>query len=153
MTTEISNQSTLPKDPITGLTLPLSKSLASQDLAKHRATTAFELEVMAKKMDRYGWERDRGTASHNRLMTDWMDVLQDYPLTEIQAACREWVKANPRKMPNEGDILGFIQRARAQVWQARKANLAPQREPNNTRISKERAVEILQEVGFRPKRA
>jgi hypothetical protein len=49
----------LPMDPRTGLTLPLSRSLASQDLAKHRAMIAVELEVMAKKFDRFGWERDR----------------------------------------------------------------------------------------------
>lgn len=153
MTTAPARRTDHPTDPLTGLTLPLSKSLASQDLAKHRALTAVELEVMAKKTDRYGWERDRGTAAHDRLITDWMDALQDYPLPEIQAACREFTKAHPRKMPNEGDILGFIQRARAQVWQARKAKMAPQRDTPPDRISRERATEILQEAGFGPKRA
>lgn len=43
-----------PTDTATGLILPLSKSLGSQDLAKHRAMVAVELEVMAKKFDRFG---------------------------------------------------------------------------------------------------
>ena len=97
-----------PVDVKTGLTQPLSKFLGSRDLDRHRAMVAVELEVMAKKMDRFGWERDRGSAAHDRLIVDWMNALQDYPLAEVQEACRAWVLSNPRKMPNEGDIRGVI---------------------------------------------
>lgn len=69
---------------------------------------AFELQVMAKKMDRFGWDRDQGTAAHDRIILDFMDALQDYPLDMIKSACREWVKTNPRRMPNEGDILAIL---------------------------------------------
>ena len=96
-----------------GLTLPLSKSLGSQDLAKHRAVVAFELEVLAKKVDRFGWERDRGTPAHDRLLLDWMNALHDYPLIEVQAACRASVLANPNKMPNEGHVVAQIEKARS----------------------------------------
>jgi hypothetical protein len=102
----------LPRDPKTGLILLLSKSLGSQDLAQHKAMVAVELEVMAKKMDRFGWDRDRGTMAHDRMVEDWMDVLCDYPLPEVKQACREWVEKNPRKMPNEGDIRALIIAAR-----------------------------------------
>ena len=63
MTTALRNlPDTLPTGPRTGLTLPLSRSLGSQDLSRHRAMIALEMEVLAKKFDRFGWERDRGLA-------------------------------------------------------------------------------------------
>jgi hypothetical protein len=106
------SQDKYPKDAATGLTLPLSRSLGLQDLDQHRAMIAFELEVLAKKFDKFGWDRDRGTPAHDRLMTDWMDVLQDYPLIEVQAACKACVIRQPSRMPNEGDVLQGIMEAR-----------------------------------------
>lgn len=146
----ISNHAALPTDPQTGLTLPLSKSLASQDLERHRAMIAFELEVMAKKLDRFGWDRDRNSAAHDRLVVDWMDALQDYPLDEVQAACRAWVKAQPRRMPNEGDILGEIQKARRIAADRFKAS-QPKPAPNVRHITDEqkaRVAEIVRAAGF-----
>lgn len=134
-----------PRDQKTGLILPLSRSLGSQDLAKHRAMVAVELEVMAKKMDRFGWERDRNSPAHDRLVTDWMDALCDFPLEEVRAACREWVSSEPRKMPNEGDILKRIMAARARAVAA----LPKQMEPELAPVSEEqrkRAAEIVASV-------
>ena len=134
-----------PRDQKTGLILPLSRSLGSQDLAKHRAMVAVELEVMAKKMDRFGWDRDRNSPAHNRIITDWMDALCDYPLDEVKAACREWVMNNPRKMPNEGDIRGVIMANRAKVV----ARLPKPREPGLVPVSDEqrkRAADIVASV-------
>lgn len=104
-----------------------------------------ELEVLAKKFDRFGWERDAGTPVHDRMITDWMDALQDYPLDEVQAACRACVKADPRHMPNEGAVL-------AQIMAARKAHVAalpkPRDEPTNFRAvspeARERANRIIE---------
>ena len=107
MATEIA---TLTK--VNGLTPLLSTLLGSQDLAKHRAVVAFELEVLAKKFDRFGWERDRGTPTQDRLITDWMDALQDYPIDEIRAACKTAVMENPKHQPNEGHIKAQIIKAR-----------------------------------------
>lgn len=116
MTNAVSVASSQPPKAPNGLTLPLSKSLASQDLAKHRALVALELEVLAKKLDRFGWERDRNTPAHDRLVIDWMEALQDFPLEEIRAACRETVKARPNTMPNEGHIVAKIMEARAEFF-------------------------------------
>lgn len=83
-----------------------------------------ELEVLAKKFDRFGWDRDKGTPSHVRTLTDWMDALCDFPLDEIQAACRAAVRDNPNKMPNEGHILQQVMAARknkASAFMARPA--------------------------------
>ena len=74
---------------------------------------AFELEVLAKKLDRFGWDRDRGTPIHDRMLTDWMNALQDYPLDEVKAACVAAVLDAPGKMPNEGHIKAHIVAKRA----------------------------------------
>jgi len=132
-----------------GLTLPLSKSLGSQDLARHRAMVAVELEVLAKKLDRFGWERDRNSAAHDRIVTDWMDALQDYPLDEIRAACRAAILDRPNAMPNEGHIIGKIMEARAAFIRATRRDAPP--EPEKHKISAERAAAIMAEVGFKPK--
>jgi len=146
MTTALATGSFL-RDERTGLILPLSRSLGSQDLAKHRAMVAVELEVMAKKMDRFGfgWERDRNSPAHDRLVIDWMDALCDFPLDEVRAACREWVSSEPRKMPNEGDILKRIMAARARAVAA----LPKHREPELAPVSeaqRKRAAEIVASV-------
>ena len=153
MATEISGPSApLPTDAATGQIRPLSKLLGSRELGGHRAMVAIELEVMAKKMDRFGWERDRGTAAHDRVVSDWMDALHDYPLGEVQAACRRWVRANSRRMPNEGDILGLIGAARREKIAAFKASQPKPPEPTTERVSADRAAEIMAQVGFAPKR-
>ena len=56
---------------------------------------AVELEALSKKLDRFGWERDRGTAAQDRIILDWMDALQDYPLGEIRRACQMAVIEKP----------------------------------------------------------
>ena len=70
---------------------------------------------MAKKFDRFGWARDMGSAAQDRLIKDWIDALVDFPLAEIQAACREAVLDNPNKMPNEGHIRAQIMKARSKI--------------------------------------
>jgi len=90
---------------------------------------ALELEVLAKKYDRFGWDRDRGTASQDRLIMDWIAALQDYPLQEVQAACRAHVAENPKTMPNEGHILAMVLKAREVSVRAFKARLPPPQEP------------------------
>lgn len=147
MTTELATAMPTP-DPKTGLTPLLSKSLGSQDLSKHRAMIALELEVLAKKMDRFGWDRDRGSAAHDRIVTDWMDALHDYPLAEVKAACSQWVEENPRRMPNEGDIKSLIVAARRS-----RIRSIPAPEPErDAPCSPEAAEEICKQYGFRPKR-
>ena len=119
-------------------------------MTKHSAMVALELEVMAKKMDRFGWDRDRGSAAHDRLVMDWIAVLRDYPLSEIQAACRSWVKEHPRRMPNEGDIVGVITSRRKVQAEAFKAASPPKPEPKRevTEEQRRRAAQIVAEAGF-----
>jgi len=109
---------------------------------------AVELEVLAKKYDRFGWDRDRGSAAHDRAITDFMDALQDFPLDEIKAACREAVLDRPSKMPNEGHIVSYILKARG----AKLARLPkiPKQEckPDRERATPEQAAAIVAKAGF-----
>lgn len=114
---------------------------------------AVELEVLAKKFDRFGWDRDRGSAAHDRLILDWMDALQDYPLDEVRAACRAAVIENPGKMPNEGHIV-------AAIMAGRKAHVAvlpkPERPPADVikeplEHRRKVAAEVMARAGFKMK--
>lgn len=134
------------------LTPPLSKSLDSRELANHRAMVAVELEVLAKKFDRFGWERDRGSAAHNRLLLDWMDTLHDFPLSEIKEACAAAVRENPDRMPNEGHILSRIVAKRAEARRALPKQAEPERPALTAKQLEERkaqAAAILGGAGFR----
>lgn len=147
MATEIVGRGSYPKDAKTGLTLPLSKSLGSQDLALHRAKVAFELEVLAKKVDRFGWDRDRGTPAQDRLITDWMKVLQDYPIEEVQAACQKAIIADPKNCPNEGHIVRIItkQRGLSILGISKQEPEAPKEEA--TPESRARVAAMVAEIG------
>lgn len=126
------------------MTLPLSKSLDSQDFNKHKAMVAVELEVLAKKYDRFGWDRDRGTMAHDRLITDWQDALGDYTLDEIKRACVNAVLEQPNKMPNEGHIRAIIIKGRQ-----RDVVLQPtQPEPERIPATAEQRQAIMNEVNF-----
>ena len=133
----------------TGLTPLLMKFRDSQALAKHRAMLGLELEVLAKTYDRFGWERDRGTVAHDRIVTNWMDALQDYPLSEVQAACRMAVDEDPNRMPNQGHIKKIIVRERGKLRLSRSDSPEPKRDPP---CSPEAAAQILAEAGIKPKR-
>ena len=143
------NQIAIPK-MANGLTAPLRTLLDSRALAQHRAMVALEMEVLAKKFDRFGWDRDMGSPVHDRMLTDWMDALQDYPLDEVKAACVAAVLANPNKMPNEGHVRAQIMAQRAKVVASRPqlVKAEPERQP----VDRERAAEIMEEFGFAPKR-
>lgn len=110
---------------------------------------AVEMEVLAKKFDRFGWERDRGSAAHDRMLVDWMDALQDYPLDEVKAACRAAVLSNPNKMPNEGHVRVEIMKARAKKVQSLPR---PDPEPRAQRGDPANADRIMREIGFTPRR-
>jgi hypothetical protein len=107
---------------------------------------ALELEVLAKKHDRFGWDRDRGTAAHDRIVLDWMDALQDFPFEEVRAACRNAVIDNPNRIPNEGHVRAQIMTERARMV-ARYRRPEPEPEPRRT-VTREQAEAILAEAGF-----
>lgn len=134
-----------------GLTLPLRTLLDSQALKAHRAMLAMELEVLAMKTDRFGWERERGNPIQDRLITDWMDTLQDYPLDEVQRGIVACLDAKPGKMPNERDVLFQVHKIRAKFLLAQPKPQAPQ-DPDRRPATAEEARKIMEDYGFAPKR-
>jgi hypothetical protein len=114
---------------------------------------AVELEVLAKKFDRFGWDRDRGSMAHDRAITDWMDALQEYPLDEVKAACKAAVLSNPNKMPNEGHVRAEIMKARAaKVSHMPKLEQPREAETDWTPEAAQRMEDYLREFGFTPRR-
>ncbi len=97
---------------------------------------------MVRKFDKFGWDRlDAGI--RKALRADWMDALQNYPIDEIQTACRRHVRERPSKIPNEGHILGLIIKARGESL---RINPPPQpvkpEKPEPDAASKKRVADI-----------
>jgi hypothetical protein len=118
---------------------------------------AMELEVMAATFGKFGWGRDKADPVERRIIQDWAESLCDYPLDEVQAACREYVKTGVKFMPTYGHILEFIISARSLAFKAFKASLPaqpPDREPlplvDRIAISKSLGLPIIKRI---PKRA
>ena len=108
--------------PVKPTVIPLlTKSLTPPALDKHRAEVGLSLEIIVRKFDKFGWDRLE-PGMRKALRADWMDALQDYPIDEINTACRRHVRERPDKIPNEGHILGLIIKARGE---ALRLNPAP----------------------------
>lgn len=107
----------------------------------------FELEVAAKTFDRFGWERDRGSKAQDRLMSDWMDCLQDYPLSEVKAAIAACGDEDPKRSPNHFQVRTQIHKARAKMVR-RNPEPGSQRE----RASADFVEAEMKRVGFAPRR-
>ena len=93
---------------------------------------------------------------------DWRRELADYPAWAIANAVRWWMGSdNPdrRKKPLPGDIadrarkeLGPLFVARSAILRFDDGTMPLQIEESRERISRERAEEIMAEIGFRPKK-
>ena len=90
---------------------------------------ALEHEVLAKTVDRFGWDRDKGTPVHDRMVENFIEALSNFPLDEIKAAIKAAVIDRPNHMPNEGHIVGQIQKARAVRVAAYQRQLPQHEEP------------------------
>ena len=112
-----------------------------------------ELEVLAKKFDRFGWDRDRGLYAQERQITDWMNALQDYPLGEVQKACAEAVLSNPNKMPNEGHVRAKILAARAKAVAAQPKPVPQAETERATPEQRANSYEIIRAAGITLTRA
>ena len=120
---------------------------------QHRATVAFELEVLAKQVDRFGCDRDRGSAAHDRVLIDWMDALQDYPLHEVQAACKASVIASPNKMPNYGHVKAQSIKARQRAVASQPKPVPQPERPTASAAERARSDDIIQAAGLALTRA
>jgi len=106
--------------------------------------------VLAKKFNRFGWERDSNTPAHDRVILDWIEALKDYPIDKIKNAIATTIREDPDKMPNEGHVYQQIIKARRQ-WmnQKSKTSNAMMDKPRIvTAKQKCQANQIVKDAGF-----
>jgi hypothetical protein len=83
------------------------------------------------------------------MAADWVEVLAGMPQQAVQLACVQYLRNEPRRRPTPGSILELARMAMPAPAIIRP--FAPPPEPDRVRVSKDRAAEIMQEIGFRPK--
>lgn len=129
----------------------LTKSLSPQDLAQHKAQVGFELEVLSRKTDRFGWDA-MNQHVRQRLLQDWIGRLADYTIEEIQTAIKQLLASEPKQAANEERVADVINAERGK----RVATLPKQESytyvPAPTAEEKARVAALLAEAGFAPKR-
>ena len=106
----VRDETTIKAYEAAGLTPPLSALLDSQSFDRHRAAVGLELEIYSKKVDRFGWDRDKGSPVQDRIISDWMEALSDFPLDEIRESIARLMRRN--KPVHEGSVHSEIMRIR-----------------------------------------
>jgi len=98
-----------------------------------------------------GYWQNKPTALIKReIIADWVIGLEVFSPDEITTSCRKWLAAEPRKKPNVGDIAQIILAERGALHHRQTP---PQQEmPKPDRVTAEQATNILNEVGFKPRR-
>ena len=128
---------------MTAITL-YGSSLTQPERDKHRAFIGVRVEAL---LDGY-WQNRPSDIVKAEIIMDWMDALEAFTPDEIRNACRDWLKNNPRRKPNTGDIRGLILADRQAVVRA-----VPQiEETPKERVTAEAAAAIMEQAGFAPKR-
>ena len=123
----------------------LTKSLTPSQYDKHSA----EIVASVKACLGNYWQAPEDRQADALRMADWIAALEDWPIAEIQDALREWVMENPSRRPNFGHISAKLKEKRGKAWAERKQ---PEPEPVREPVSKERAAEIMAQVGYTPRR-
>jgi hypothetical protein len=105
-------------------------------------------------VDRFAWDRDRDDPAQERIITDWIDALEDYPLSEIQAACKAALRGSAKVVPHEGTILRLIadERQRRVADRDLANDTGEPWRPVSERVTKEQAQSIVDAAGFGVKR-
>jgi hypothetical protein len=91
------------------------------------------------------WQSRPDEVVKREILRDWIDMLDGYSQDEITSACREWLREQPRKKPNAGDIRAIIQRGRAEIVAKHKASLWI-KEERPERVSADTATRLMREV-------
>lgn len=108
------------------------------------------LDVASAKIDRFGWANmDAGLKAS--LRTDWVDVLSKYELQEVKAGIDRVFRdagGNVRSV-NEHQVADAIQKNRSEEFARLPKSDAPK--PTVERVTPERAAEIMEQAGFKPR--
>jgi len=94
----------------------MTQTLNDDDLTKHRAYIAVKAQGL---MGRY-FQLPQDELVKRDILLGWMDMLQDYPRDEIDAACRQYLIDFPNTRPHEGKIRTLIIQERGRKLQRLK---------------------------------
>lgn len=121
-----------------------SKSLSQQQLEDHRQKIASEVKIV---LSAYFQPHEDAEVKAGQLAW-WCDELEDWTREQVVYGLRQWNAKNPRLRPTPGDITSLLRKIRGEMMaQRQKAATTPQPEPQEERVSPERAAEIMREVG------
>lgn len=96
------------------------------------------------------WREDDPVELTGAIGKDWADVLEGLPRDAIQAACLRYMRDEPRRKPTPGAIYAMAHESMPKPRVVFNRAPEPIQEPE--RISRERAAEIMAEVGFAVKK-
>jgi hypothetical protein len=109
---------------INAVTTRSASSLPQPEHDKHRAWIGVRVEAL---LDGY-WQTNPPAPVKALILADWMAALEDCTQDEITAACREWLRDEPRVKPKPGDIAKLIRDERGRKWVRENPRL-PKPEP------------------------
>lgn len=127
---------------------PTSKASAEpQDRYNHRLWIGGRIFTLLQQY----WSTDDLPEVFEKLVKDWMDVLEPFPQEAIEHACVSYLQAQSRK-PVPADI-----RNRAAAWveqrKPKQVALPPPPPPPRKVVDAETAARIMHEAGFTPEKA
>ena len=118
------------------------------ELEAHRLQISVTVETVLTGY----WQDNLPPSLRAAVLADWCDELQDWRPEQVQAALRMWRRDNPDKRPNPGHISRLLKAERGKAVVARMQAQARAPQPEPPRVSKERAAELMAQVGFVAKR-
>lgn len=92
------------------------------------------------------WRADDPVELTAAIGKDWADVLEGMPQDAIQKAAIQFQRDEPKRKPTPAAIYAL-----AKMFVPKPKPVATP-EPERVRVTPERAAQIMEEAGFRPKR-
>lgn len=96
------------------------------------------------------WREDDPVEMSAAIARDWADVLEGLPQEYIQRAVIRFQQTSGNRKPTPGAIYALTRDLMPAPTVVVSAPPVP--EPQRERVSADRAAEIMNEVGFKPKR-
>ena len=136
------------KEELTALMRPVSELSEPQEEAQNAALISTELDFLAYKLNRWGWEDKDRAAYRERATQDWVQKLRGYPVGEVKRAIGDYLdwradrvakgkKINP-DFPTESDIANRVQTRRKQAFH-RLPKPIPQQSPTSEVSAEDKA--------------
>lgn len=126
----------------------VTRQMDEQEVQRHRAKIAFEVEVILQGY----WQAELSSEMKAAVMADWSDELEDWTVEQVRWGLRQWRRDNPRRKPNPGDVVAILKEQRGKTEMAKLAAIAPPQPERPQPVSAEKAAEILAAVGFNVRR-